>query len=499
MPQAGVPSRNRTVRRAGGLSRRAIAWALVATVVLGGAVLGVTRFLHSRAAAQLPVPPTTTSQSSAVRSHLAERYAAALAQPTSPTVVADLCTAYHADMFFDEADRCYAVVEDLEPDEWRWRYRRAVILSERGGGEALATTLRRVVTEAPEFAPAWLRLGDAEFKAGRYEAARKAWQKASELPAPESSTASPRHVADVPASAYAALGLARIAIVNGDSQRARATLEGVAAEAPQFGPALRLLGDVHRSVGLQADADRLLYRANRLPPYTAFADPVVDDLARESRNSVLLLRLASEANLATNAGWSEYLTRRALEFDPDNPEVISKMGRLLRTIGRNEEALGFFQRYHQMVPGDYLGLAHIGSCLSALGRYDEAESFLRRALVGNDDPVTHYNLGLLLSVTNRVPEAIAEYEKALAQDPAHGDARTNMAAALVRDGKLDRAVRELEAVVVRDPDNALARTNLGLVFLQLGRRDQARVQLQEALRIDPRLVPAEQALDSIRE
>jgi hypothetical protein len=44
-------------------------------------------------------------------------------------------------------------------------------------------------------------------------------------------------------------------------------------------------------------------------PYTPYADPVIDDLARESRNSIFLLRLASEANLAINAEWSEYLAR----------------------------------------------------------------------------------------------------------------------------------------------------------------------------------------------
>src|SRR5678810_1008878 len=121
----------------------------------------------------------------------------------------------------------------------------------------------------------------------------------------------------------------------------------------------------------------------------------VDDLSRESRNSTLLLRVSSEANLAVNAEWAEYLTRRALEFDPDNPEAVVKLGRVLRTIGRNEEALEFFQRYNQMVPGDFLGLAHIGSCLSAMGRYQEAESYLRRAVAGIDDPQTHYNLCLL--------------------------------------------------------------------------------------------------------
>ena len=210
------------------------------------------------------------------------------------------------------------------------------------------------------------------------------------------------------------------------------------------------------SLGRRAEAERLVYRANRLQPYAPYADPLVDDLARESRNSTLLLRLASEANLAVNAEWSEYLTRRALEFDPDNPETIVKLGRVLRTIGRNEEALEFFQRYHQLVPGDYLGLAHIGSCLSALGRYEEAESYLRRSLVGSDDPLTHYNLGLLLSVTGRVDEAVIEYEKALARDEMNSDARSNLAAVLVRQGKLDRASAELGRVIERDPDNAMA-------------------------------------------
>ncbi len=62
-----------------------------------------------------------------------------------------------------------------------------------------------------------------------------------------------------------------------------------------------------------------------------------------------------------------------------------------------EEALEFFQRYHNHVPGDFQGVAQIGSCLSDLGRYSEAEPYLRRALEGGPDALTHYNLGTLLS------------------------------------------------------------------------------------------------------
>ena len=90
-----------------------------------------------------------------------------------------------------------------------------------------------------------------------------------------------------------------------------------------------------------------------------------------------------------------------------------------------------------------------------------------------------------------------EYEKALTLDPMHSDSRTNLAAALARQGKLDRAARELAVLLENDPENAGARTNLGLVFLPQGRAADARRQFEEALRLDPGLTPARAALDSL--
>lgn len=445
-------------------------------------------------AGRLPSPPRLSSQQKVIEDHLRERYEAAVADPSSIASVGPLCIAYHADMFFDLADRCYQVAADLAPDDWRWIYNRAVIQSERGGGEALLANLRQVVERAPQRGAAWLRLGEAEFKAGRYDEAAEAWQKARGVPAAAADTTPPRHVPEVPLSAYASLGLARIALVRGDVNGARTILEQVNASTSGFGPALRLLADSYRQLGREDEATRLLYRAGRLPPYTPYADPVIDELARESRNSIFLLRVASEANLSINAEWSEYLTRRALEFDPDNPEVVLKLARILRTVERNEEALMLFERYKAMVPGDYQVLAHIGSCLSAMGRLGEAESYFREALKGLDDPLTHYNMGLLLALTGRLNEAVKEYEAALDRDPMHSDARTNLAAALARQGQLDRAAEELRRLLEYDPENAGARTNLGLVLLQQGHREPARRQLEEALRLNPQLAPAAEAL-----
>lgn len=477
--------------------RRWLIGAVALAVVVVAGFFALRSWTARQAAARLPQPPRLSGQQKVMESHLRERYDAALRNPTSIADVGSLCIAYHADMFFDLAESCYDEASALAPGDWRWTYYRAVIQSERGGGEALVANLRRVVERAPRFGPAWLRLGEAEFKAGRYSEAATAWQTARNLPPPDEGTLSPRHLTEVPLAAYASLGLARISLENGDVDAARQALEKLSADAPQFGSPLRLLAESYRRQGRQEDADRFVYRAGRVPPYSPYADPVIDDLARESRNSTFLLRLASEANLSVNAEWSEFLTRRALEFDENNPEVILKLGRILRTVERNDEALQFFQRYHQMVPGDLQALAHIGSCLSAMGRFGEAETYFRQALKGLDDPVTHFNMGLLLARTNRLDEAVGEYEKALERDPRHSDSRTNLAAVLARQGKLDRAARELRVLLEHDPENAGARANLGLVLMQQGHSAEARGQLEEALRLEPRLTPAREALDSL--
>jgi tetratricopeptide (TPR) repeat protein len=424
---------------------------------------------------------------------VSERYAAARADPFSPAAVGPLCRAYHANMLFEQADRCYAIVEAIDGD-WQWTYARALLLAERGGGVALQPMLVRVTQVAPRFGPAWLRLGDVEFKAGRYDEALTAWARAGELGDPDRPASTPVRVVEVPLAAHAALGTARVALARGKPDDARVTLEAVVARTPSFGPAVRLLADAYRALGREAEAAQAVYRASRLPPYAPYADPIIDDLARESRQATLLLRMASEATLSANGPWSEYLTRRAVEFEPDNPDAVLKLARVLRTLERNDEALGLFERYHRMVPGDFLGLAHIGSCLSALGRFAEAEGYFRRALAGVDDPLTHFNLGLLLVVTGRAEEGIREYERALERDPMLSDARSNLATALARRGQTDRAARELAFVVEHDPDNAMARTNYGLILMDQGRPREARVQLVEALRLAPTLATASQAL-----
>ena len=166
--------------------RRLATGAVVATLlVLTGAATGwVTWRRASATRAAAAAAAIRLDHAGRVGSRPGAAFAAAEQDATSIAAVAPLCLAYHADMLFDQASRCYDLAVDLEPRSWRWHYHRALLDAERGGSPELAARLRRVVELAADFGPAWLRLGDAEFKAGRYDAAAAAWRRARDLPDP---------------------------------------------------------------------------------------------------------------------------------------------------------------------------------------------------------------------------------------------------------------------------------------------------------------------------
>ena len=473
-------------------------WRYVAGVaILGLLVYAAVEARRSAYARQLPSLPELTKQTASVSDHIRAADRAARANPGSTAVVGALCLAYHADMFYEEADRCYAFAQRRDPSEWRWTYYRALVNGDRGSGDGLTQGMREVVEAVPDFGLAWWRLGEAEFKGGRYDRAEEAYRRATtaaELPPVPEAARIPRHAAGAPVSAYASVGLARVALMRGDAASARRLLERVTSEARGFGPAWRLLGEAYEALGRGADATRATRTADRLPTASYYADPMVDALLRESRHTTFLLQEAAKTAVQIDAAWREFLTRRALEFDRDNADVVHELATLLRALGRHEEALELLWRHQQLLPGDAQGLADIGQSLARLGRSTEAGSYLRRALETDDNPNTRYDLAMVLAQIGRTDEAVAEYQKALDLNPNHLNARNNLAAMLARSGKLREAEIHLQRVLAAAPEHADAHTNLGIVFAARGQFDRAARELQEALRINPGHLQAQDAL-----
>jgi protein O-mannosyl-transferase len=102
-----------------------------------------------------------------------------------------------------------------------------------------------------------------------------------------------------------------------------------------------------------------------------------------------------------------------------------------------------------------------------------------------NDYVARYNLGLLLSNTGRVQEAVEQFQAVLAQKPGDRDALNNLGVALTRAGRPAEAVDTLKSLLALQPDDPIAHTNLGIVLGRSSHFPEAIDQFHEALRREP--------------
>ena len=95
------------------------------------------------------------------------------------------------------------------------------------------------------------------------------------------------------------------------------------------------------------------------------------------------------------------------------------------------------------------------------------------------------NLGLAYDARGMMPEALAQYRRALQLNPAAVKTYSNMGVALGRAGRLAEAAELLEAAVRIAPHFAEGHNNLGVALDGLGRRSEAIAHYREALRLKP--------------
>lgn len=112
-------------------------------------------------------------------------------------------------------------------------------------------------------------------------------------------------------------------------------------------------------------------------------------------------------------------------------------------------------------------------------------------------PHVPFLLGAALQRLNKLPEAVAAYESALALEPALIFARVNLVHVLLSLQRLPAARAHAEEAVAREPTAADRHFLLSLVLMQADDEAGARKALQRCLDMDPRRVEAYVNLDAL--
>lgn len=189
----------------------------------------------------------------------------------------------------------------------------------------------------------------------------------------------------------------------------------------------------------------------------------------------------------------DYFTR-ALQLVPTNADAVFGLG-LLSERHDDSEALRLFIRAIDIDPT--LGPAHreVGYVLWRLGRCDEAEDAVRKALALDDsDPWAHIYLGQLLLDREAVHDAEIQLKRATELWPELPLPHCYLGDALAGQGRFGEAKECYARALSLDISGGLANLRFGQILKKEGHLDAAKTYLQRALSVSSTADRARRAL-----
>jgi Flp pilus assembly protein TadD len=202
----------------------------------------------------------------------------------------------------------------------------------------------------------------------------------------------------------------------------------------------------------------------------------------------------------------EAVMHQLLEKYPGDFTANYNLGDLLLSKGDATGAVPYFETASKAQPRSAVAAAELGLALASAGKITEAKQQFRRAL-GLDPKFTdaRYDLASAEAADGEWPAANRDLEQVLAERPEDQKARQRLGEALLSwgdeladSGQHAAAVERYQQALKYRSKDAELHNNLGVELARLGRLEEAQSELTEAVRINPSLQPAQEALIAVR-
>ena len=194
---------------------------------------------------------------------------------------------------------------------------------------------------------------------------------------------------------------------------------------------------------------------------------------------------------AAQPAHAEQLFKKCVTENPEHAGAYHQIALLELGRGESENALASMHRAVELAPREPISHNNLGNLMSDLGRPQEALAQYRIAIRLTPDYVSaHYNLGKALQKLGQAAPAVASLERALSLAPGEAQILASLGAALLEAGRAHAAREHCEEAVARNPNLAEAHNNLGLVELADGAFDAAAKHFRRALDLDERFAVA---------
>jgi tetratricopeptide (TPR) repeat protein len=160
--------------------------------------------------------------------------------------------------------------------------------------------------------------------------------------------------------------------------------------------------------------------------------------------------------------------QKACAVDPHSLEALGHCVELLFALRRPEQARQYAERIVQATLPDAASRAHRGAALTVLGRHAEALVEFDAALAAGRNPIVDYNRGLALAELGREIEAIEAFDRTLAVLPNHAAAWSSRGVSLHALHRHAEAVASFDHALALAPDFARAHLNKSFALLAVG-------------------------------
>ncbi len=494
--------------------RALLAAAAAAILALGCWALWHRHVEFEERRARLPARPAISSRPAAFAAALEQAEQRALAARSTLEGIAELGRLYQANDYDREAEVCWRILAAQQPSEAHWSHYIADLRRTAGDDAGMAAWLRETVRRAPDYAPAWLKLAEWEFKTGQLDEAERDYH---------------RRLALLPGDPYARLGLARRALQGDRHDEGRRLLETLVRDHPTFYPAHNLLAEILDASGDAAGAKRERGLGRAAGRFREADDPWLEELRAWCYDPARLAVWASVELLTNHGDHGVALLERAIQIAPADPLGYDDLGRVYLQLGEAARARDLFAQAVKLpnAPSDaYAGLSEAyrdlgeldsalqaadqglaasphsadletarGNSLRAAGRLEEALAAFRLAVEHAPAVAeTHYNLGDTLLKLGRTAEAYASLRRALDLKPTYPRALIALGQGELEAGRLDSAAQYLRPLYEFNPGLELARRLMARWCLQSAmaaagadRMEEAEQRLREGLDASPDL------------
>lgn len=174
---------------------------------------------------------------------------------------------------------------------------------------------------------------------------------------------------------------------------------------------------------------------------------LVNRILRDGDSAEARLMMATALTMSADFAGALKEVQRAVELNPNLPNVHSYYGLALMQTGDSPGAMEAFRRELASNPTDFDANLHLGSMLKQEMKLDEAQKHLEMALrVRPGSLPVRYQLGALHLAAGRLAEARKTLESVVAESPQFLEAHVSLATVYYRLGLRADGDREREIV-----------------------------------------------------